>query len=373
MKEIEEKLLQGIQAQQAGELRHAEAIYLEILAQFPEQADALHLLGTVAQALGELELAASLIESAIEQNPQVALYRHNLGVVYESLGQLENALSCYQEALKLNPNASTSASQASKILVNWRRGAEAIPLLHSLLEHDAEHSGIPLAELHLYLAIAYRDQGEHSVALNHLEQALILDPALEQARWFYHLYLPAVYQDEQELESFRSRFIKHLDILIQETNLETQEQRKIALSASGLGTNHHLQYQGFNDIELQNRYASFVQRIVTVCYPEWSCPVISYARQKRDPIRVGFLSDSMRACSYSRLSLGWLKYLNTSQIDSDRQFKIFAYHVDPKTDFMTDLYRQHADTFRHIPTGLEAVVTQVLQDQLDILVYLEIG
>ncbi|MGQ9838671.1 MAG: O-linked N-acetylglucosamine transferase, SPINDLY family protein [Cyanobacteriota bacterium] len=380
MKEIEEKLLQGIQAQKAGELQRAEAIYLEVLAQFPEQPDALHLLGTVAQALSELELAASLIRSAIEQNPHVALYHHNLGIVYESLGELENALSCYQEALQLNPNASTSAFYASRVLVNLQRAEEAIPLLCSLLdnftENSTEQARIPLAEVHLYLAIAYREQGEHSVALNHLEQALIIDPKLEQARWFYHLYLPAIYENEEELQSFRSRFIQHLDILIQETALDTQEQQKTALLASSLGTNHHLQYQGFNDIDLQKKYASFVQSIVTACYPQWSQPIPPNIRDRRDPIRVGFLSDSMRACSYSRLSLGWVKYLNTIQSNSDRQdkqFKVFAYHVNSKTDFMTDLYQQYADVFRHIPTTLEAVATQILQDRLDILVYLEIG
>jgi len=97
------KLLAGIQAQQAGDLQTAEAIYLEILAEFPDQADALHLLGTVAQAKGEGEWAAALIAEAIALNPRVALYHHNLGVVYESLGQLEKALSCYRQSLRLNP------------------------------------------------------------------------------------------------------------------------------------------------------------------------------------------------------------------------------------------------------------------------------
>jgi len=90
-----DKLLAGIQAQQAGDLRTAEAIYSQILAEFPDQPDALHLLGTVAQAKGEGEWAAALIAEAIELNPHVALYHHNLGVVYESLGQLEKALPLF--------------------------------------------------------------------------------------------------------------------------------------------------------------------------------------------------------------------------------------------------------------------------------------
>ncbi len=372
---VTDRLLAGIQAQRSGDLRRAEGIYLEILAEFPEQADALHLLGTVAQARGDLELASSLIESAIEQNPKVALYHHNLGVVYEVLGKLEDALSCYQQGLQLNPQASASAFQAGKILVNLRRSEEAIALLNPLLENQTEQAGIPLAEVHLYLAIAYRDQGEHTIALSHLERALILDPYLEQARWFYHLYLPAVYQSEQDLYCFRSRYIEHLDRLIQETPLETEEKRRIALRASGLGTNHYLQYQGCNDLELQKKYAQFIQHIVNACYPKWT--YLSQSSQAGDPIRVGFVSDSMRACSYSRLSLGWVKYLNADladgQVNSERKFQVFAYHLDPRTDFMTERYRQYADVFRHIPTGLEDAARQILQDQLDILVYLEIG
>lgn len=369
------KLLAGIRAQQAGDLRQAEAIYSEILADFPEHADALHLLGTVAQARGDSELAAALIAEAIEQHPEVALYHHNLGVVYESLGQLEEALSCYQQSLKLNPHAAGSAFQAGKILVNLRRSEEAIALLNPLLENSDEQTGIPLEEVHLNLAIAYRDQGEHAVALDHLEKALALDPQLEQARWFYHLYLPAVYQSEEELNSFRARFVEHLDRLIEETPLETEEQRRTALWASGLGTNHYLQYQGYNDLDLQKKYAQFVQRIVNACYPDWR--YLPCQSQPGDPLRVGFASASMRACSYSRLSVGWVKYLNANWIDGqanfERKFQVFAYHLDPRTDFMTDRYRQYADVFRHIPTGLEDAARQILQDQLDILVYLEIG
>jgi predicted O-linked N-acetylglucosamine transferase (SPINDLY family) len=361
-----DKLLAGIQAQQAGDLRTAEAIYSQILAEFPDQPDALHLLGTVAQAKGEGEWAAALIAEAIELNPHVALYHHNLGVVYESLGQLEKALPCYRQSLSLDPKAYLSALQAGKILVNLRRSEEAIPLLGALLENPDPAAGIPLAEVHFYLGMAHREQGEHGPALAHLEKAVALDPNLVQARWLYHLYLPAIYQDEQKLHSFRSRFVEHLDRLIEETPLDTQEQRQLAFLGSSWGTPHHLQYQGYNDLELQKKYAQFVQRIVQSCYPNWQC----LPRQPGDPLRVGFVSASMRACSYSRLSLGWVKYLKAS---AEWPFQVFAYHLDPRVDFMTEQYRQYADVFRHIPTGFEDAARQILQDQLDVLVYLEIG
>jgi len=363
---LTEKLLAGIQAQQAGDLRTAEAIYSQILAEFPDQPDALHLLGTVAQAKGEGEWAAALIAEAIELNPHVALYHHNLGVVYESLGQLEKALPCYRQSLSLDPKAYLSALQAGKILVNLRRSEEAIPLLGALLENPDPAAGIPLAEVHFYLGMAHREQGEHGPALAHLEKAVALDPNLVQARWLYHLYLPAIYQDEQKLHSFRSRFVEHLDRLIEETPLDTQEQRQLAFLGSSWGTPHHLQYQGYNDLELQKKYAQFVQRIVQSCYPNWQC----LPRQPGDPLRVGFVSASMRACSYSRLSLGWVKYLKAS---AEWPFQVFAYHLDPRVDFMTEQYRQYADVFRHIPTGFEDAARQILQDQLDVLVYLEIG
>jgi predicted O-linked N-acetylglucosamine transferase (SPINDLY family) len=320
----------------------------------------------VAHAKGEGEWAAALIAEAIELNPHVALYHHNLGVVYESLGQLEKALPCYRQSLSLDPKAYLSAFQAGKILVNLRRSEEAIPLLGALLENPDPAAGIPLAEVHFYLGMAHREQGEHGPALAHLEKAVALDPNLVQARWLYHLYLPAIYQDEQKLHSFRSRFVEHLDRLIEETPLDTQEQRQLALLGSSWGTPHHLQYQGYNDLELQKKYAQFVQRIVQSCYPNWQC----LPRQPGDPLRVGFVSASMRACSYSRLSLGWVKYLKAS---AEWPFQVFAYHLDPRVDFMTEQYRQYADVFRHIPTGFEDAARQILQDQLDVLVYLEIG
>ncbi|MCF2970577.1 glycosyltransferase [Synechococcus sp. Nb3U1] len=369
---LKNKLLAGIHAQQSGDLQGAEAIYMEILTECPDQPDALHLLGTVAQATGQLEFAVSLIAAAIEQESNVSLYHHNLGVVYESLGQPELALVCYQESFRLDPSAYNSAFQASKLLINLRRHEEATPLLSQILK-NLPQAGIPSAELNLYLAITHWEQGEHSIALNHLEKALEWDPSLEQARWFYHLYLPAIYQDEEELKNFRSRFTQHLNILIQSTPLETQEQCKTALDAASLGTNHYLQYQGYSDIELQQQYADFIQKIVVANSLRWSYSVPLQSSQPGDPLRIGFVSDSMRACSYSRLSLGWVKYLNRHLLPDQKRFRVYAYHLDSKTDFMTELYRQYADVFRHIPTGLESVVQQFAEDRLDVLVYLEIG
>ncbi len=74
---------------QAGRLAQAEAIYHQILAEFPSHTDALNLLGVLAGQAGHADRAVELISRAIAINPDRAQYHGNLAEAYRRLGQLE--------------------------------------------------------------------------------------------------------------------------------------------------------------------------------------------------------------------------------------------------------------------------------------------
>src|SRR5438477_12276327 len=86
---------------QAGRLAEAEAIYRQVLAQFPRHPDALHYLGVLAYQLGHTADAIDLIGQAITSNPLVAEYHHNLGESYCMSRQWEQAIASFQRALEL--------------------------------------------------------------------------------------------------------------------------------------------------------------------------------------------------------------------------------------------------------------------------------
>ncbi|MFQ5935082.1 MAG: tetratricopeptide repeat protein, partial [Acidiferrobacterales bacterium] len=98
------ELDQALAHHQAGRLEEAEALYREILAQQPDHADALHLLGVMALQSGQPKEAVALIERAIDIDGQVADYHNNLGEALRAQDKLEAAMRAYEKALALRPD-----------------------------------------------------------------------------------------------------------------------------------------------------------------------------------------------------------------------------------------------------------------------------
>jgi predicted O-linked N-acetylglucosamine transferase (SPINDLY family) len=103
MDDLSRNLKTALAHQRAGRLDAAEAIYEEILARDPGQADALHLTGMLALARGEAASAVSRISEAILQRPDAADFHANMANAYLSLGRPEDARGACMQALILDP------------------------------------------------------------------------------------------------------------------------------------------------------------------------------------------------------------------------------------------------------------------------------
>ena len=68
---IEQALLQGIAAQEEGNLQEAERLYQAILQSQPHHPEANHNLGVLAVSLNKGSMALPLFRAAIEANPKV--------------------------------------------------------------------------------------------------------------------------------------------------------------------------------------------------------------------------------------------------------------------------------------------------------------
>ena len=80
-------LQQAAAFHEKGDLEQAEAIYRQVLAEDPDNADALHLLGMLAHGLGFHEEAVELMESAVSFRPRDTVFLNNLGLVFKEIGE----------------------------------------------------------------------------------------------------------------------------------------------------------------------------------------------------------------------------------------------------------------------------------------------
>ena len=88
--------------QKNGRLSEAKEIYLKILVQSPNDANALHLISLVFMAEGNYEEAKSYIEKAINEAPDQAVFHSNYGGLLHTMGDLPASVKVLKKSLKLD-------------------------------------------------------------------------------------------------------------------------------------------------------------------------------------------------------------------------------------------------------------------------------
>ncbi|GAB4157813.1 MAG: hypothetical protein Tsb009_34960 [Planctomycetaceae bacterium] len=104
MSTLPSTLQTALEYHRSGNLEKAEAMYREIVAGEPSNADALHLLGVAAHQRGDHTRAIETIQQAISMQKMAPLYHSNLGAAYRASGQIEKAMECFQTAIELKPD-----------------------------------------------------------------------------------------------------------------------------------------------------------------------------------------------------------------------------------------------------------------------------
>lgn len=112
-----------------GHLDDAATQLTDVLAAWPEQPDALHLLGVCRHEQGDTEAGQRLIREAIEHWPgddaQVCVPWNNLGNVLVESGQPDAAIDAYRAALAAQPDAAGTWTNVASLLRRMGRLEEA--------------------------------------------------------------------------------------------------------------------------------------------------------------------------------------------------------------------------------------------------------
>ncbi len=100
---VDTLLADAIAKHQAGAIDAAASLYRQILAQQPDHAKALQLLGGVDVAQGRLREGATRLGRAADLDPSQPNYRYSHGVALQMLGDKAGAAAAYEATLRLAP------------------------------------------------------------------------------------------------------------------------------------------------------------------------------------------------------------------------------------------------------------------------------
>ncbi|MGD1277623.1 MAG: tetratricopeptide repeat protein [Tepidisphaeraceae bacterium] len=176
MSSATETLAAAAEHHKAARYSQAEALYRQVLASEPQNAEALHMLGTLLAAQRHYAQALDMIRAAIAIDPTRADYYCHLGVVLAALGQQEQAMAAYERSLALRPEVAEAwfnLGCAAKVRGDLNQAIRAFNQAISLRPD--------YAEAHSNLADALCAQGHWSSALGAARAALKLRPDYPEA------------------------------------------------------------------------------------------------------------------------------------------------------------------------------------------------
>jgi predicted O-linked N-acetylglucosamine transferase (SPINDLY family) len=194
---IQRSMQLALEHHQAGRLAEAEAIYRQVIAEFPDHADALHLLGVLAGQAGHADRAIDLIGRAIAINPAVAQFHGNLGEAYRRLGQLDPALDSLNRAIELRPDLTDAHFNLGHVLSLKSRAVQAMAAFQRAIELRPDH-----AEAYYALGNLLKDEGRHEEAIATFTQLIRFRPEHAQAHNNLGVSLHASGRLEEAISAF---------------------------------------------------------------------------------------------------------------------------------------------------------------------------
>jgi len=173
---IEEALNRAYAHWNAGQADQAELFCQRVLAAWPGQADALHLLGIMAHAFGNLDLALQHLRQACLAPRAPAVYFSNLAEMCRQKGLLEEGEQAGRRATALNPNLTDAWNNLGIILQEAGKLDESAVCLERVVALRPDHP-----ETHNNLGNTYKRMRRLDRAEAHYAQALALHPNYAEA------------------------------------------------------------------------------------------------------------------------------------------------------------------------------------------------
>jgi predicted O-linked N-acetylglucosamine transferase (SPINDLY family) len=190
---------------QAGRLKEADGIYQSVLADEPENFDALHLSGVIAHQLGKHDAASKRILRAIGVKPTHAPAQNNLGVVFRAQGRLEDSLACFRKALDLQPGYAEARTNLFEV---------HLQLGNKLKDTDLQAAGghfraaVALqpasAAAHTNLGNVLNMLGDAERAIPHYKKAIKLDAGIPEVYLNLGNALKALRRIEDAITAYRT-------------------------------------------------------------------------------------------------------------------------------------------------------------------------
>ena len=282
-----------------------------------------------------------------------------LAVQNQQKNNLQVAENLYKEVLKTNPNHFESIFFLGTLSLQIKNFNRAIQFLNQAIQIQPNH-----VDSHNNLGAVFFELGKFQKAISCYEKVIHIEPNNLTSHWLSMNTFPIIYENLKEINHYRKRFENGIKKINQLLDTQLQYTKKQLINAINSSTNFYLHYQGGDVLELQKHYAHLVERVTHKIYQEFHKEI--KIKQSIAFIKIGFISSFFTNHSVSKM------YKNLIQKLDQKFFKRFVYYADNKFDHITNEIKQDADHF-FSHTDVDQLINQISKDNLDVLLYLDIG
>jgi protein O-GlcNAc transferase len=202
MSDADRLLREALALHHAGRLREAQLVYARVLADDPENAEALHLSGLVAFRESRFDDAIGLLRRAVARAPGNALYLGNLGNVLRDSGRRNEAIESYERALAIDPEHVSLRNSLGAIKLEAGTTEAAIQDFREVIARKPDHF-----RAHLNLGNALRRSENLEAAERAYRRALALNPDSADALSELALLLSRQDRSDEALELLKRRSV----------------------------------------------------------------------------------------------------------------------------------------------------------------------
>ena len=387
-------MLEGQLLHDAGDLAGAEQRYERVVALRPSWAAGHIALGEARMDTGRGLEALEAFRAAADADPANVRAWNNIGVAQQSIDRFDDAIRTFGHAITVDPRFALAHFNLARLQARRNDIPTALRHANESARLDARHvdSWLLIGDLQrrsrnmpaciaAYEAAA-RAQPDHLRALNALAEVIAEVGRTEEARVGYgvlaqrfpgnlkaalgaNLLLPIIYRDAEHLEQSRAQYTEGLARL-------REAAPRLALRPGArnlqdvLWSNFYLAYQGRDDLALQSGFGDFMRTIVAPAAGRYLEPIAR--RPRRERLRVGFASHYFYDCTAGRYFMSWITHLDP------KRFETIVYSTNEAMTKDTRTIAAAAGQFKARPgRPLLALAEEILADELDVLVYPELG
>ena len=195
-------LREALALNHAGRHREAQLVYSRMLAEDPENAEALHLSGLVAFRESRFDDAIALLRRAVASAPGNALYLGNLGNVLKDSGRRDDAIAIYERALALDPDQISALNNLGVMHLEGGKPEDAIREFRDVVARKPDH-----VHAHFNLGNALFRSGNVEAAERAYRRTLALNPDFAEALAKLASLLQTLNRDDEALVLLRRRAI----------------------------------------------------------------------------------------------------------------------------------------------------------------------